>query len=88
MFFLITNVILDIGLGTSYWILKQTSYGMYSLYLYLISNNQKLIKYDNNLEEKKSIERLEDLCKQQGKKIEELNSNLENLSELLKNKLE
>ena len=74
MFFFITNVVLDIGLGASYWILKQTSYGMYSLYLYLISNNRKLIKECVDEEPK---EKLEVLYKRQQDKIDELNNNIE-----------
>lgn len=84
MFFFITNVVLDIGLGASYWILKQTSYGMYALYLYLISNNQKLIKEDVDEEPK---EKLEVLYKRQQDKIDELNNNIEKLTKLVETKV-
>jgi hypothetical protein len=84
MFFFITNVVLDIGLGASYWILKQTSYGMYSLYLYLISNNRKLIKECVDEEPK---EKLEVLYKRQQDKIDELNNNIEKLTKLVETKV-
>uniref|UniRef100_A0A6C0EI92 Uncharacterized protein n=1 Tax=viral metagenome TaxID=1070528 RepID=A0A6C0EI92_9ZZZZ len=84
MIFFLTNTVLDIGLGASFWILKQTSYGLYSAYRYLTNNSET--RYITNNSE--SNDTLVILYKEQQDKIEELNNNIDRLTKLVEHKLE
>ena len=81
MFFFLTNFALDITLGGGFWILKNTTYGVYNVYSYLMYRNQKLIKYDiGGMDMKK-------LYTDQQLKIDELNKNIKNLTNIVENKI-
>jgi hypothetical protein len=84
MFFFLTNLALDITLGGGFWVLKNTTYGVYNLYLYLMYNNQKLIKYD--VDKTDEPEDMRKLYTDQQLKIEELNNNIKNLTKIVENK--
>ena len=83
MIFFLTNTVLDIGLGASFWILKQTSYGLYSAYRYFTNSETRYLT--NNSE---SNDTLVILYKEQQDKIEELNNNIDRLTKLVEHKLE
>jgi hypothetical protein len=63
VFFYITNVALDVTAGATWWIIKNTSYGVYSTIYYLIygsdeqseKENIKLIEYQDLSDEIKSL---------------------------------
>ena len=56
-----TNVALDVTAGASWWVLKNTTYGIYSTIYYLIYGNQtseeeiKMIEYKELSDEIKSL---------------------------------
>jgi len=83
MFFFLTNLALDITLGGGFWVLKNTTYGVYNLYLYLMYNNQKLIKYDVDKIDESDMRKL---YTDQQLKIEELNNNIKKLTKIVENK--
>ena len=83
MFFFLTNLALDITLGGGFWVLKNTTYGVYNIYLYLMYNNQKLIKYDVDKTDEPDMRKL---YTDQQLKIEELNNNIKNLTKIVENK--
>ena len=83
MFFFLTNLALDITLGGGFWVLKNTTYGVYNLYLYLMYNNQKLIKYDVDKIDESDMRKL---YTDQQLKIDELNNNIKKLTKIVENK--
>ena len=96
MFFFLTNLALDVTLGGGFWVLKNTTYGVYYLYSYLMHNNQKLIKYDKIDEldidkldiDKLDIDKLDikKLYTDQQLKRDELNNNIKKLTKIVENK--
>ena len=78
MFFLFTNVILDIAYGTVYWMLKKTKDGIY--YVVWKDNTPKLITYDKNV-----IDNLIDKTKKQEDEIKQLKENLNKLYKIINN---
>ena len=89
MFFFLTNLALDVTLGGGFWVLKNTTYGVYYLYSYLMHNNQKLIKYDVDKIDKLDIDKLDikKLYTDQQLKIDELNNNIKKLTDIVENKI-
>jgi hypothetical protein len=84
MFFFLTNLALDVTLGGGFWILKNTTYGVYNLYSYLMHNNQKLIKYDVDKIDESDMRKL---YTDQQLKIDELNNNIKKLTNIVENKI-
>ena len=80
MFFILTNLALDVTLGGGFWILKNTTYGVYNLYLYLMNNKQK---YDANDIDESDIRKL---YTEQQLKIDELNNNIKKLTNIVESK--
>jgi len=74
---------LDVTLGGGFWILKNTTYGVYNLYLYLMYNNQKLIKYDVDKIDESNMRKL---YTDHQLKIDELNNNIKKLTKIVENK--
>lgn len=83
MFFFLTNLALDVTLGGGFWILKNTTYGVYNLYSYLMHNNKKLIKYDVDKIDESDMRKL---YTDQQLKIDELNNNIKKLTKIVENK--
>ena len=83
MFFFLTNLALDVTLGGGFWVLKNTTYGVYYLYSYLMHNNQKLIKYDVDKIDESDMRKL---YTDQQLKIDELNNNIKKLTKIVENK--
>lgn len=81
MSFYITNLVLDIAYGTTYWVLKKTANGIY----YLINrnndkaNDKQMVLYQENI-----INDLYSKIKIQENKINKLKDNLEELKDLIK----
>ena len=75
--FALTNITLDVTLGVSWWLIRNTVYGTYCLGNYLFCNPPKNEKLDDILELKYQITEL-------NKKLERINSSHELLTEQIK----
>jgi len=93
MLFYVTNFFLDLVLGTGYWIIKKTSSGVY--YLLLGENNiQNMEEYDTIILTKENIEnddRIKEIFQktiQQEQKIDELSKIIEELKNIINQKIQ
>lgn len=81
MSFYVTNLVLDIAYGTTYWVLKKTANGIY----YLINGNNQ---NDNDkqiiIHQENTINKLYNIIKIQESKIDNLINNVEELKHLIK----
>ena len=78
MLFYLTNIFLDIVWGSTFWIIKNTSYGIY----YLISNNN--VEINDISEDDKAIIKLLDETKSQGNQIALLKESIIELKNIIK----